>query len=184
MSTFRVTNRTPWPVHSALSWAGIQQVCHSGQAPSSVYEYSVGGLGWHDFTVTIGKPFDPRNNNNILDIGKFILGAAAFVTPVGWVIRLAAAGAAAIWTAVEVVEKNLPQHGLDVRLASSVKDIRPVRASMLYGPDGYDLDISGGTITGHPDPDGVTYVITDIAPLSVNWRNHTSGSQGTVTATS
>lgn len=176
-----VVNKSAWPIHSALSWGGIQQQCSNNLARGASHDYVV-NLGWHDLTVVVGTPdnkFDPNKNNNIGDIAMFIANIAMLaLSPVG-AVRLFASQVSgdnfvlSMATTVKDGSKVAKISGKQIRLS-------PVRESELYAPYGYTVTISGGDVLGTFDHDTATFTVTDVKPLRLRWSNRSNGNSGEV----
>lgn len=183
MSYIMVVNKSAWPLHAALSWAGIQQQCANNIATGGNSHDFVVGLGAGDLTVvpgSKGNQFDPKNNNAWKDIGKFLFDIASIINPLAAVSRLALyPDDTGLFTLG--VEPNGAGSGVkNVKLAGKALRISPVQVTELYYPDGYTVTVTGGQVTGDWDEGSETFTVTDVKPLSLNWKNRQSHTSGNV----
>lgn len=181
MSNISVTNTTKLPIHIAMSWKGVIQYYVNDLQPGQSHNFNQFALGWSDFSAVVGTPENKFNHEsdfaNILAFGTALTGLAVSIaglvaipftggasTPLV-VIGIAAAAAGVSLTGV-VIE------GIEGALM-------PASVKALFVSDQYTLNVGGGEVVGIHNEKEKTFQVTEIKPLSVGWKNNTSGSLGT-----
>ncbi len=181
-SYIMVVNKSAWPIHGALSWANIQQQCFNSLAKGGSSHDFVVNLGWHDLTIVPGSEsnkFDKARNNDLGDVGRFILNVVAFLNPA----LNASLAVSQLAGGKQMIDIGAPPPGAPKVAKVTGKDIRigPVQVRELYAPHGYTVTITGGQIEGTYDQATETFTITGAQPLKLRWVNRTTKTSGEVT---
>jgi hypothetical protein len=182
MAWFRVWNKSPSvPVHVVVSWAGIIQHYHNDLRPGEYCEWHVPGLGWHDFTAIPSNganQVDPAHDN-IPSIAKFVIGGLSLgAVAVGGVIAFLPSGGSSVVFALgagAAIVSGLTFTG-DAVVSGIDAALHPASVSNLYGPDGYNIEVRGGEVTGHTENGKL--LLTSYKPLVIHWHNNQSGTHG------
>ena len=182
MSEIKVLNRAHLPIHGVLSWAGNQMQSFNDLPVGGEFKFSV-GLGATDIFIVIGSEgskFDPRNDGQI-NVGRLLLQGLALAT-VGLVgfsglTMLAEQVESGLWR-MDVKPGGAGEGGeITIQAAPGLK-VFPVSETELYCPDGYDVTVTGGEITGKYDKVAKIFTVTEVKPLRLHWHNNTSGTTG------
>jgi hypothetical protein len=185
MSEIKVMNRARLPIHGVLTWGGNQMQCFNDLSVGSDHEFHV-GLGGTDIAIVVGSKgskFDSKNNGNIdfsrlllqgLAIGSFALGG-----PGGFVgiMMVAEEIGMDLWR-MDVKPSGAGEGGEITITAAPGLKVFPVGETGLYCPDGYDVTITGGEMTGKFDKASKTFTVNQVKPLHLHWHNKTSGTSG------
>ena len=194
-----VTNKTNFVLHGALSWAGNQDWCFNDLAQGASVPTNKFNLGWKDLTVVLGMAgnrFDPKRDGE-RDFGKMVLHGASLLATglgpgglllgprrggtgsepaVGYTSLIPMPMAPKIWS---LVPGPSGAGTGNFKLAKAPFIVEPVSVGGLFVSDGYDIEITGcefhGTFNSREE-----FVITEVVPLSLKWKNLTSHNEGTV----
>ncbi|HET6942974.1 MAG TPA: hypothetical protein VFH89_12500 [Sphingomicrobium sp.] len=182
MSYIMVINNSAWPLHGALSWAGIQQQCFNNLSKNGNTHDFVVGAGWHDLTIVPGtklNKYDENKNNSAASIGNFMFKVLSLANPAPLGLMIA------IQPSItgDMLQLELDPNGkgsgdIEIRLANSDIQLKPVTVTGLYASDGYNVTVSGGEVLGTYDKAANVYTITKVNPLALNWENRTSHTKG------
>lgn len=170
MGIISVTNNTDFPIDFATSWNGIVQEYHNALAAGKSASIKGSDFGWQDFAVAMSSPGGGFNHD------KDWVGAVGTAATVGGaVLTVATAGGAtplllAAGGAVTV-------GGVVASVADQV--LSPAQLKGMWGPDGYEINVDGGTATFNKDDPPK---IASISEMRVFWKNKVSEKRGNVSA--
>ncbi len=183
MAYFRVWNKSPSvPVHVVVSWAGIIQHYQNDLAPSGYTEWDVPGGGWHDFTAIPSNGSNQVNpsHDNLSSIAKFVIGGVSLAAvAVGGVVAFIPSGGSSAVVAFGIgaaIVSGLTFAG-DAVVSIIGAQLHPASVANLYGPDGYNIEVRGGEITGNVSADK-KLLLTGFTPLVVHWHNNNTNKEG------
>jgi len=182
MSSFIIHNKTEMPIHAATSWDGIVQEFKNGIQPGTSFELpSASFFGWQDLTVVTGfneNEFSHRQDwKHALGLGILIAGSV--VTVAGVVVAVGTFGATAPLVPA-ISAGTLAIAGAVVAGSAGAVTVTdgivrlvdycifpPTVIHGLWGPDGGDIVVSGGDITGILDTKTNNFTVTGSSPLKV-----------------
>jgi len=183
-------------MHVGTEWGHIVQEFHNFLLPGeSVDVPAASFFGWQDVVVKHGLQ---ENKISHKDDWKSVMGIAVF--SVGGVAEVVGAGLAIIVTggvAAPAVLAAVSAQTLAVSAAAATTagivtlaaetavtiadfTVRPAVLNGMWGPDGYEIDITGGDVTGFYDETSKKFVTTEVRPISLSWKNTTSGTSGKI----
>lgn len=201
MSTMSVTNSTNLPIHIATEWDGIVQEFKNYLEPGQSYELPAASFfGWQDFVAVIGIKDTEINHKDdwlrALSFGALIAGVLTTVSGIALTVVTFGAAAPVVVAGIEMSAAAITTAGVAGAIAGGVattagatativSDLRlkPAMVQGLWGPDGYNINIQGGNITGGYDKNTNKFHATEISPIIIEWKNKVSGTHGTVNAT-
>lgn len=197
MSTMTITNDTKLPLHTATEWDGIVQEFKNYVKPGETVNLPAAGSGWQDLVVITGMKDSEVSHKDdwsrALSFGLLIGGV--LTTIAGTALTIVTLGAAApvviggiSMTAGAVVASSVVVlvGGLVVTLGSASVEIggrfnlRPSTVTGLWGPHGYTFRVTGGEIRGGYDKAKDQFIVSEVTPLIVEWKNKTTDSHGIV----
>jgi hypothetical protein len=172
MSYITVKNQSSWPIHCLLTTAEVQRDCRNDVPKGGGYEeFEVSGWPGIDLTVL---PATTANRFNRARNAYNISMAEILSIPFNPLVVLALAPTLNI----------PPQMGQSLKIAGKPIVLKPVRITGMYGPDGYNTQISGGDVDGDYDENTNTFTVKNVKPLRLHWENRTSHTKGDVVAPS
>lgn len=186
MSNIKVTNNTNLPIHICMTWKGIVQYYKNDLQPGESFNFDKYFTGWSDFHAVVGTEENKFNHDqdfaNIFNFAAAITGVALSIAGLvlvplsgGTSSALVAAGVAIAASSTSVAAASVVIDGLNgVLMPASLKGV--------FVSDIYEISVAGGDIRGQHTENSNTFVVSDVEPLSINWKNLTSGQVGTETA--
>lgn len=193
MSSIMIHNNTNMKIHVAWSWKGIIQFYFNDLEPGGKRFFGDFLTGWSDFTAVVATEenrFNFYNNaSNIVGLSLAVGGLA--LSALGLVLLIPSAGtSSALIVAGTTVASTTIVAGTTVAITSGVVSLAGVTVEAIEGlltpatfkgifvSDKYDIYVKGAEIRGTYDQTKKTFKSTSIAPLKIEWVNHTSGKNG------
>ncbi|HBY96937.1 MAG: hypothetical protein M5U01_28930 [Ardenticatenaceae bacterium] len=182
---FTFENQSNAPVNVVVANGGLIYFFKNRLLPGDSWSCNPAAV-WYDATVFFNfgdRDVDPAKHNwtQATALGLTTLGAALAVTSVALIPVTAGTSAVVTNFAVGVAVSGAVVAAAGVAGTIANAALNPATIEGLYGGDDYTIIIAGG-INGIVDQQDARLTVTGAVPISLQWKNQTSGSSGSVKA--
>ncbi|WP_306012420.1 MULTISPECIES: hypothetical protein [unclassified Allomuricauda] len=187
MSTITITNNTKLPIHAGTQWNHIVQEFKNNILPGATIDLPSADFGWQDLMVVTGFKDNEISHaqdwSKALGFGVFIAGALGTIASTA--LTVVTAGGATPLLVASVAATAASVTALETEVLLTINDfiVHPATVPALWGPDGYNITVSGGDVSGEVNPATGEFTVKEVSPLQVQWTNKTSGTTGIVGST-